>query len=131
MGNLRPVLIMGLVLIGYMIWVQWQRDYGPAPQTPTTASEPASAEVRPPTDAPDLPDLGEAPAADLPAAQPAPATPAATPTDAMASGAALVHVTTDVLDVRIDPVGATVVSAVLRDYPVHLDQPDIKVDPTD
>ncbi|MEJ2400419.1 MAG: membrane protein insertase YidC [Xanthomonadales bacterium] len=128
MGNLRPVLIMGLVLIGYMIWVQWQRDYGPAPQTPTTASEPASAEVRPPTDAPDLPDLGEAPAADLPAAQPAPATPAATPTDAMASGAALVHVTTDVLDVRIDPVGATVVSAVLRDYPVHLDQPDIKVE---
>jgi len=32
MGNLRPVLIVGLAFLGYMIWVQWQQDYGPAPQ---------------------------------------------------------------------------------------------------
>lgn len=32
MGNLRPVLIIGLLFLGYMIWVQWQKDYGPAPQ---------------------------------------------------------------------------------------------------
>ena len=34
MGNLRPVLIMGLVFLGYLIWVEWQKDYGPAPQPP-------------------------------------------------------------------------------------------------
>ena len=32
MGNLRPVLIMGLVFLAYMMWVEWQKDYGPAPQ---------------------------------------------------------------------------------------------------
>ena len=38
MANLRPVLIIGLLFLGYMIWVQWQRDYGPAPAAPTPAA---------------------------------------------------------------------------------------------
>ena len=81
MGNLRPVLIMGLVLLGYMIWVEWQRDYGPAPQPTASVQEPSASTVQPPADSPDLPDLGAAPAADLPAAQPDPASPTAPPAD--------------------------------------------------
>jgi len=38
MGNLRPALIIGLVFLGYMIWVQWQKDYGPAPKPPEAAT---------------------------------------------------------------------------------------------
>ena len=125
MGNLRPVLIMGLVLLGYMIWVEWQRDYGPERAPATSAQQQAPATLSPPSDSPDLPDLGQAPAADLPAAQADPLAPSAA---SDVSDADLVRVTTDVLELRIDPVGATVVSAVLRDYPVHLDQPDIKVE---
>ena len=34
MGNLRPILIMGLLLLAYMMWVEWQKDYGPVPQPP-------------------------------------------------------------------------------------------------
>jgi len=128
MGNLRTILIMGLVLLGYMMWVQWQRDYGPAPQSSPTVSEPAAISVQPPSDTADLPGLAEAPAADLPAAQPAPDAPVAPKAAAAAAEAVTIRVTTDVLDLRIDPVGATVVSAVLRNYPVHLDQPDIKVE---
>ena len=128
MGNLRPVLIMGLVLLGYMIWVQWQRDYGPAPAPATAPMEQPADAVQAPAGAADLPALGEAPAADLPSAQPAAATPTAPDAAALATDTAVVRVTTDVLDLRIDPVGATVVSAVLRKYPVHLDQPDIKVE---
>jgi YidC/Oxa1 family membrane protein insertase len=118
---------MGLVLLGYMMWVEWQKDYGPAPQRPAVTA-PASDGLPVPDASPDLPALADAPAADLPAAEPAAVDPASRATTQATSDAALVHVSTDVLDVRIDPVGATIVSAVLRDYPVNLDRPDLKVE---
>ena len=31
MTNLRPVLLLGLLFLGYMLWVEWQKDYGPKP----------------------------------------------------------------------------------------------------
>ena len=126
MGNLRPALIMGLVLLGYLIWVEWQRDYGPAPG-PRATQEQVSDALPVPSDSPDLPAAADVPAADIPAPETAAAAATQTPVTP-AADAALVQVTTDLLDVRIDPVGATVVSAVLRDYPVNLDQPDIKVE---
>ena len=39
MGNLRPILIMGLLLLAYMTWVEWQKDYGPAPQPPAPEAQ--------------------------------------------------------------------------------------------
>jgi YidC/Oxa1 family membrane protein insertase len=126
MANLRPVLIIGLLFLAYMIWVQWQRDYGPAPTPP--AARTGAAQEMPAAD-------GVPPAAtaeDLPA----PPTTAATagadadrPGDnaAAAPQRALVQVVTDVLDVRIDPVGGTLVSATLLDYPIDLEAPEEKV----
>mgnify|MGYP000688787101 CR=1 FL=1 len=49
MANLRPVLIIGLLFLGYMIWVQWQQDYGPAPQAPTPAPSAATGQLDVPT----------------------------------------------------------------------------------
>jgi YidC/Oxa1 family membrane protein insertase len=123
MANLRPVLIIGLLFLGYMIWVQWQRDYGPAPQprtpAPTVAAEQSDV---PPSDA-----VGE-PAADLPSPVESFDTPAAEPATAPAGvSKEAVTVRTDVLEVSIDPVGGTVVSAVLLDYPIELDRPADKV----
>jgi YidC/Oxa1 family membrane protein insertase len=127
MGNLRPVLIMGLVLLGYMIWVEWQRDYGPAPQSAPTDAP--SVETTPALEAsPDVPELSGAISADVPAAVPGAPERAPVEDTPKASDRTLVEVTTDVLELRIDPAGATVVSAVLRNYPVHLDQPDVKVE---
>ena len=27
--NLRPMLLITLVFLSYLIWVEWQKDYGP------------------------------------------------------------------------------------------------------
>ncbi|MHC4232398.1 MAG: membrane protein insertase YidC, partial [Planctomycetota bacterium] len=62
MGNLRPVLIIGLIFLGYMIWVQWQKDYGPTPQAPATQAQSASDTL----DVPSTPTGVSAAAKDLP-----------------------------------------------------------------
>ncbi|MBT8053002.1 MAG: membrane protein insertase YidC [Gammaproteobacteria bacterium] len=124
MGNLRPVLIIGLVFLGYMIWVQWQKDYGPAPQTqaPIAATQ---------SDTPDVPVSTSAGTNDLPQPLDSPGvgeTAAGLPGPELAqSTKQLISVTTDVLEVKIDPAGGTVVSAVLIDYPIDLDVPAEKV----
>ncbi|MBT8047664.1 MAG: membrane protein insertase YidC [Gammaproteobacteria bacterium] len=124
MGNLRPVLIIGLVFLGYMIWVQWQKDYGPAPQTqaPIAATQ---------SDTPDVPVSTSAGTNDLPQPLDSPGvgeTAAGLPEPELAqSTKQLISVTTDVLEVKIDPAGGTVVSAVLMDYPIDLDVPAEKV----
>ena len=124
MGNLRPVLIIGLVFLGYMIWVQWQKDYGPAPK-------PAATQTQSPSDTASVPSMAEervADAVDLP-----------TPSDLGTSSPEgkvsenleevrdkrqLVSVKTDVLEVQIDPVGGTLVSAILLDYPIKQKEPE-------
>jgi YidC/Oxa1 family membrane protein insertase len=124
MGNLRPVLIMGLVFLGYLMWVEWQKDYGPAPRPGTTQDIATQDSV------PDVPGLDSAVPAvdDLPVqsdTESAPAEQGAVPSEPTGKR---IRVTTDVLDVRIDPVGGTIVSAVLLDYPVAQKTPDIKVE---
>ncbi len=126
MGNLRPVLIIGLVFLGYMMWVEWQKDYGPAPRPPAASTEHAPQSV----DTPDVPAMGdsaEVPGEDLPQPIDQPQTSAPSVSEVEKDREyPLVRVTTDVLDVEIDPVGGTVVSATLLDYPVVHGQPEIK-----
>lgn len=131
MGNLRPVLIIGLVFLAYMIWVEWQRDYGPTPQAASASRAPASSLSQ---EAGDLPATGPAAeqAADLPSVVDQPAAP-----PAAASGAPgvagdtvdppRIKVTTDVLALELDPVGGTVASATLLNYPEDLKQPEAKI----
>ena len=127
MGNLRPILLMGLLLLGYMMWVEWQKDYGPAPQpkTPDTSASTAQQDL---TD--QFPEpagaVGEATPEDLPVPQRDPAQATEVTRDELPARE-LIKVRTDVLEVLIDPVGGTVVSAALLDYPVKQKQPDDKV----
>ncbi len=130
MPNLRPILLISLVFLGYLLWVEWQKDYGPRPApVPTSPSTVSSAEgMSPVPDAADLPALSDmAPAAtnqgDLPP-QPDSAVPAAA---GQAAARQQITVTTDVLLLQIDPLGGTVTRAELLNYPVNLDAPDIKV----
>ena len=144
MGNLRPVLIIGLVFLGYMLWIEWQKAYGPQP-TPsaveaTSFSETSSLPSPPGSDSVDLPlpvdsravtpqtpVQGDGTDQDLPSI--------GTPTDVatdmasteMKGQSPFVTVQTDVLDIEIDLTGGTVISAQLLDYPVVLKDPDIKV----
>jgi YidC/Oxa1 family membrane protein insertase len=127
MGNLRPVLIIGLVFLGYMIWVQWQKDYGPAPQAPTpqkqvqtdTPSVPASSAERS-ASAMDLPE---------PLDRQQQSASSGEQVDAAVTGSDIpvVSVKTDVLDLEIDLIGGTVRSAFLLDYPVRQKEPENKV----
>ena len=131
MANLRPVLLISLLFLGYLIWVEWQKDYGPQPPTqtgPATVSDTSPDAVPTIPDGGDVPDISAAAPGDLP---PAPASPANGSDDSIPAVAesrrSLVNVRTDVLDLQIDPQGGSVVSAQLLDYPVDLDQPDVKV----
>ena len=56
MGNLRPVLIMGLVFLGYLMWIEWQKDYGPAPEPRTTIEQTSSQASE---GIPDVPDYDQ------------------------------------------------------------------------
>ena len=125
MGNLRPVLIVGLAFLGYMIWVQWQKDYGPALQapqkqvqtdTPAVPATPAERSVS----AVDLPEPVDRQTSQLSGND--------TANTAAATGEhPVISVITDVLDVEIDLTGGTAVSAYLLNYPVRQKEPENKV----
>jgi YidC/Oxa1 family membrane protein insertase len=140
MANLRPMLFMGLIVLSYLMWVEWQKDYGPQPTVATSTTNPTfePSAVPGPLDNPQ--DYGVPSAGDLPdpdagissvnqtgsgnnAAEEAIAQ------QAVMSGAPeLLTVTTDVLEVSIDLTGGTLVSAKLLNYPVDFEVPEIKVD---
>ena len=129
MANLRPILIMGLLLLAYMMWVEWQKDYAPVarPETVTTAQSSPAGDI--PGAAVDLPEPAESTTAeDLPQPPSDQGSAGTTPErKATPPGRSYITVRTDVLELAIDPVGATVVSATLLDYPVEQKQPDVLV----
>ena len=128
MANLRPILFMGLLVLSYLMWVEWQKDYGPRPQVQqATEAAKTSLEVPPlpiPQDS-SLPSAG-----DLPGLEASPASKSLEiASEAVMTGeSALLTVTTDVLEVGIDLVGGTVVTARLLNYPVNFEVSEIKVD---
>ena len=127
MANLRPMLFMGLLVLSYLMWVEWDKDYGVKPQP-----KPVTEATKTSLDTPSLPvpQNATSTAGDLPAPDAGLASPEQESiSQAVMTGAnELVTVTTDLLEVKIDRVGGTVVSARLLDYPVELDVPGIKVD---
>jgi YidC/Oxa1 family membrane protein insertase len=129
MGNLRPFFIMGLLVLGYMMWVEWQKDYSSAPAARApSATQSASGTLAPDAALPTAGAVREAATDDLPTptAQLGREQPASEPRE-NPPDRALIKVRTDVLEVEIDPVGGTVVSAFLLHYPIELKQPEITV----
>jgi YidC/Oxa1 family membrane protein insertase len=129
MGNLRPALAIGLVFLAYMLWVEWQKDYGPqpAPAEPTQISDASGQSVPsvPAQMAEDLPSPGEAESAGR--QKPGEGVPTIESPAVMTGESHFVRVVTDVLEAEIDLVGGTVVSASLLNYPIVLEEPDNKV----
>ncbi len=127
MANLRPILLMGLLALSYLMWVEWQKDYGTPSQAQQATSVAGTSSDSPPIPVPQ--NMPLAVAGDLPV-QNTSATSATpeTPTLAIMTGESeLLTVTTDVLEVGIDLEGGTIVSARLLDYPVELEVSEIKV----
>jgi len=103
MESQRSFLLIGLAMVGFLLWQQWQLDYGPQPIAPITTSAPASTQL-------DMPNSDDVP----------PATSleqgfVATST----SGGKIISVITDTLILSIDTKGGDVVSADLAKFPLE------------
>ncbi|MDF3983867.1 membrane protein insertase YidC [Luteibacter sp. PPL201] len=109
MNQTRTFLLFALMFVAYLLWTEWQKDYGPHPQAaaPTAQNEAAKAAD------------GSVPGA---------GTPAAVPTDAVANEGKgqLVTLSNDVLRLTIDTRGGSIVRSELLAYP---DEPVTKKNP--
>lgn len=109
MESQRSFLIIGLALVSFLLWQQWQKEYGPQPVTPVVQEQSQEA----PQGVPSFNDTNneDVPSGDnMPAAQP------------MASATntqRIIEVKTDTLDLRIDLLGGDVISADLLKFPVE------------
>jgi YidC/Oxa1 family membrane protein insertase len=96
MNQTRIILVYALLVVSFLLWQAWGQDYGPHPQSESTAASTAAA-------------TGET----VPGAAPSIANGSA------AEGAAqLITVTTDVLRLTIDTRGGSIVRSELLNYPV-------------
>ncbi|MGY5451458.1 membrane protein insertase YidC [Agarivorans sp. MS3-6] len=108
MESQRNLLIIGLLFVSFLIYQQWQKDYGPQPvvttatNTATTTAANANSDV--PAGAASLDDSAL--------------------TQAAAATGQLITVTTDVLKLKISAQGGDVVSAELLAYPIEEDSPN-------
>ncbi len=136
MANLRPMLFMGLIVMSYLMWVEWQKDYGPQSESAANSTNPVfETSTVPGPQANNVPDDGDLPqpqAAGNAANQAGRTTVNDSQGDAqqtmMKGVGELLVVTTDVLEVSIDLTGGTLVSAKLLNYPEVLEVPGVKVD---
>jgi len=115
MGNQRLLLYFTLFFIIYMIWAQWQIEYGPK-------SEPVA--VTSPEMVVNTNDLGQIPQADTVTTEGKNTLPEG---KELVKTSEHIKVLTDVLDVEIDTKGGDVTRAVLLDYSVTADKPEEKL----
>jgi YidC/Oxa1 family membrane protein insertase len=118
--NTRTLLLLLLAFLGFMIYVEWQSDYGnptPAPVEPLPGEQAPQASA----DDDELPDLPEPVE---PTGQPSPRTGDELPDAQVARSGERVEVQTDLVVAEIDPVGGTLASLRLKEYPVSVDEPD-------
>lgn len=121
MESQRSLLVIGLLLVSYLLWVEYQDAYGPKPATlpvqQTTASQGipsvSSADGEIPSNS-SVPAIGNTTASDVPVSQTA--VPQISTLETNSDR--FITVTTDTLDITIDLVGGDVVRADLVKYPV-------------
>lgn len=121
----RIILILGLAVTGYLLFFNWNLDYGPkvSGQPPPTAIAEDTISLPQSTPAAE-PDSQEIPSsATVPSAKSA--MPQLKPTETNIQRKTLVVVKTDVLDIVIDRRGGDIVKASLPAYPDHISTPDI------
>lgn len=109
MESQRSFLVIGLLLVSFLLWQQWQIDYGPKPVAQVSEQPMGSmASDAPSSDAPSS-------SADVPASS---EVQNGIPLTSGSNSAQLISVQTDTFDMLIDPSGGDVVSAKLRQYPI-------------
>jgi len=120
--NTRTLLLLLLAFLGFMLYTEWQSQFGPQPPAPVESLPDAEprAQADPADDLPELPDLPDSGQESSPSETAAdPAVPSAA-----ASSSEWIEVHTDRVRARIDPVGGSLVGLELIRYPVSIDRPD-------
>lgn len=122
----RTLLIVAMAVVGYLLLINWQRDYGTVAQPKVAES---NAPVKAPTDVP-VATPQSAGSEDVPVVS-APKEVPAQPGSVTAPGN-LVSVKTDVLDVKIDLKGGDIVEVALPKYTesVNSNKPFVLLDNT-
>ena len=115
MNQTRTFLLLGLLLVGYLLWSSWQQQFHPVLPSPAAPSS-ATTAVPAPTPTPGAAIPSAAPVAPA-AASTAPAIPS------RPAAATIIHVRTDLLDVSLDSAGGSLLRAQLLDYAVQPQQP--------
>lgn len=113
----RTLLIVAMAVIGYMLILNWQKDYGAQPAADAVAE--AEAPVAGNSDMPTVP--AAAVNADIPVAPTATANSAETPLAVEGQSNGRVSVKTDVLDIQIDTRGGDIVRIALPKYTESID----------
>ena len=108
MESQRSFLIIGLALVSFLLWQQWQKDYGPQPIQPVAQEQTEQTTQG-------VPSFENASSEDVPSSD---SVPAAQPIAASQNTNRIIEVKTDTLDLRIDLLGGDVVTADLLKFPV-------------
>jgi len=125
MDNQRLLVWASFGMLAWLTYQAWQEDYAAVPALET---QPAAQEAgAPPAGAGALPSLPAAAADSTPAIQQTPSLDVEREAIPQAD-TRIVRVTTDVLEVEINTIGATLQRAVIRHYPVNKDEPDTLVE---
>lgn len=118
----RAIILLGIAVVSYMMVLQWNEDYG---QRPVNQAEPVTRLTPAPSNGlSDVPTSIDAPVqnTDAPVVATDDEIPSSADTGIVTD---LVSVKTDVLDIRIDPMGGDIVYAALTAFPLSLDNKDI------
>lgn len=121
MGNHRLLLYFTLFFISYLLWAQWQMDYGPKPVDTGTQASQYAGETANSSDT-------SVPLADVPDTPKQKNARAETSTIEKAQQSQRIKIVTDVVAVEIDTRGGDIRKLTLRNYAVEADKPDIKLD---
>jgi YidC/Oxa1 family membrane protein insertase len=97
MNQLRPMLVIALFFVAYLLWQAWDQDYAPQPVSTPTAAAVSGDNANAPGATPSI---------------------ANTSAESTTTAAQLVTVTTDVLRLTIDTRGGSIVRSELLNYPV-------------
>jgi YidC/Oxa1 family membrane protein insertase len=117
MENLRLLLLVSLAFVGLMLWQAWLEDYGPKPETVTTAQTEETLNQAETAMMDDVPEAAQSALDDKPPI---------VPTEAKGSKTSQrIIVETDVYKAEIDTYGGDLREIDLKAYPVSSDRPDI------
>ncbi len=119
MGNTRVLLYITMFFISYLIWAQWQIEYGPKPAETTDVS----VEKKKSLDE----SLGVIPEATTATEDKNSIAADVIETSDVVPSSQRIHVRTDVVDVEIDTRGGDIKELVLLDYLVTAENPDEKI----